>query len=120
MAKKKEPDKLALEMMQCVKDGYGCHYGAWKAMQDRPVVIEPKPGEIPEGWLVCKFCRKPFKPRKGTRQVYCDIYCQHRAQEVKRSEKNRERQQWYRDRKKAEQEEQEERMKLWDENLRKV
>lgn len=92
MAKKhKEPDKLALDMIECKKAGFGCHYGAWKAMQDRPVVVETKPGEIPEGWKVCKRCGKPFKPNKyGKRQEYCEFECQKAAQRERDKDKIRE------------------------------
>ena len=103
MAKKyKEPDKLALDMMQCVKDGFGCHYGQWKATQDRPVEIKKK-DEIPEGWRVCPHCGERFKPNKwgSGRQIYCDVTCQKAAQRLRRSGKNAERQKRYRERKKA-------------------
>ena len=49
MARKKILDKLSLDMIECEKAGYGVHYGAWKATQTKPVIIEKK---IPEGWLV--------------------------------------------------------------------
>lgn len=79
MAKKKELDKLSLDMIECKKDGFGCHYGAWYASKNRPVTIEKK-DELPEGWRVCLRCGKPFKPNKyGKRQVYCDVFCQKAA-----------------------------------------
>ena len=71
MAKKKT-DKLALDMIQCKKDGYGCRYGAWKATQ-----ATPAPG-IPEGFKACKRCGKLFKPRTAN-QVYCNDECQYLA-----------------------------------------
>ena len=46
MSKKKKLDKLSLDMIECKKAGYGCHYGAWKATQDRLVAIQKK--KIPE------------------------------------------------------------------------
>ena len=66
-------DKLAQDMIQCNKDGYGCHYGKWKAMQE-PVMAEKK---IPEGWKVCPWCKKAFKPVNGQR--YCELYCRTQA-----------------------------------------
>lgn len=33
MAKKRKLDKLDLEMIECEKAGFGCHYGRWKATQ---------------------------------------------------------------------------------------
>jgi hypothetical protein len=90
MAKRyKEPDKLALDMMQCKADGYGCHYGHWKAAQ-APVQVELEPKrKAPEEWRECPWCRKQFKP-VSSRQIYCQIYCQRSANYVKRREKRNE------------------------------
>ena len=85
MARKKELDKLSLDMIQCKKDGYGCHYGTWRADQDRPVVIEKKDA-IPEGWIACKHCGKYFKPY-SKRQQYCEISCQKAAQKIRDGDK---------------------------------
>lgn len=80
MAKKKELDKLSLDMIQCKKDGFGCHYGAWKALQDKPVEVIEKKVEIPEGWRVCKNCGNLFKLGSyGKNRVYCDVTCQRQA-----------------------------------------
>lgn len=49
----------------------GMSYGRWKALQI-PVVPEKK---IPEGWLICAYCGKPFKPRSRRRQKYCEQFC---------------------------------------------
>lgn len=87
MAKKKELDNLDRDMIRCKADGYGCHYGAWKARQERPVVVKPKEGEIPEGWLVCQYCGKAFKPKSKRPQKYCEVYCMIEAQK----ERNRKR-----------------------------
>ena len=51
MAKKRELDKLSLDMIECKKAGFGCHYGAWKALQGNTIKKEEG---IPEGWQVCK------------------------------------------------------------------
>lgn len=92
MAKRyKEPDKLALDMMQCKADGYGCHYGHWKAAQD-PVQIVKKQ-EVPEGWRVCEWCGKPYKPKTKRAQKYCEPYCATQAlreRDLERKRKKRE------------------------------
>ena len=74
--KKKKLDKLSLDMIECEKAGYGVHYGAWKATQTNPVIIEKR---IPEGWLVCQWCGKPFKPKTKRPQKYCEAICQKQA-----------------------------------------
>lgn len=74
----KEMDNISKQMIQCKKDGFGCHYGAWKAVQD-PVPID-KPQDLPEGWRICAWCGKPFKIRSSKKQIYCEIYCQKAAQ----------------------------------------
>ena len=74
MARTKRMDNLSKDMIQCKKDGYGVHYGKWKAMQ-KPVTMKKK---IPDGWLVCENCGVPFKPNR-TDQRFCDSYCQRQA-----------------------------------------
>ena len=76
MAKRKM-DKLSLDMIECKKAGFGCHYGAWKATQDNPVIVK---SEIPEGWQVCQYCGKAFKPNVKRIQKYCEVGCQKKAQ----------------------------------------
>ena len=71
----KEPDKLAQDVSKAIAAGMS--YGKWKAMQDNPVKV--KEG-IPEGWLVCQYCGKPFKPKTKRRQFYCEAGCQVQAQ----------------------------------------
>ena len=77
MARNKEPDKLAKDMIQCKKDGFGVHYGRWKALQ-KPVEIKEPP--LPDGWLICAYCGKPFKPSSKRLQKYCEAMCQLGAQ----------------------------------------
>ena len=84
--KKKELDKLSLDMIQCEKDGFGVHYGRWKAMQ-KPVKIEPQ--GIPEGWLVCAQCGTPFKPKTKRKQYYCGAFCQQQAQTARYKERKK-------------------------------
>ena len=50
----------------------GVSYGKWMAM-NAPAEIEKK---IPEGWPICKYCKKPFKPRSKRQRVFCDVVCQ--------------------------------------------
>ena len=96
MRKKRELDKLSLDMIECEKAGYGCHYGAWKATQS-PVQIEKK---VPDGWLVCKNCGKPFKPKTKRKQLFCEIACQKEAYKEKYKEKKTEYMRTYRERQK--------------------
>ena len=76
MANEKVLDQLTLDMRECEKAGYGCHYGKWKAMQ-KPVTVE-KEKRIPDGWRVCENCGEAFKPNQK-HQRFCDVYCQRRA-----------------------------------------
>ena len=74
---KKELDKLSLDMIQCEKDGYGVHYGAWKATQP---IAKPNTVEVlPDGWKLCAHCGKPFKPNVPY-QKYCEALCGREAQ----------------------------------------
>jgi hypothetical protein len=82
MKKKRKPDKLALDMIRCKKDGFGCNYGRWKATQPPEPIEEDTSGMKP-----CKRCGKMFKPR--TTQVYCDINCQYLAK-LERQRKHKE------------------------------
>lgn len=78
MAKEKEMDKLSLDMIQCKKDGYGCHYGKWKAMQE-PVVIEPKPELGVVRYGVCRHCGNTFAMYDQRVRVYCNEQCRNEA-----------------------------------------
>ena len=80
-------DNLAKDAMLARKAKMS--YGRWKAMQDRPVVIEKKE-EIPPGWRACRNCGKAFKPVQGNQQ-YCDIECQRRQQRIKKRDDMRRR-----------------------------
>lgn len=70
---KKEMDKLSKEAIQCEKDGYGVHYGAWKAAQ-APVKIEPKPDVIGIPVRTCAWCGAEFY-REDPRAIYCGDKC---------------------------------------------
>jgi hypothetical protein len=73
MKKQKEPDKLSLDAMEARKAGMS--YGMWKGLQ-KPKPIEKK---IPEGWKICEYCGKPFKPTTGRPQKYCEANCTNKA-----------------------------------------
>ena len=47
----------------------GMSYGQWKALQ--PVVEVEK--KIPDGWIACEWCGKPFAPKN--RKRFCEIGC---------------------------------------------
>ena len=72
-------------------------YGKWKALQ--PVVSAEKPETIPEGWKLCEYCKKPFKPFNGM-QRYCEYSCREKGYYERQIETQRR----YRERKKAERE----------------
>ena len=72
--KKKEPDKLALDAAAALAARMS--YGKWKAMHSAPATIGKN---IPEGWLVCQWCGKPFKPTTKRPQKYCEAGCQRQA-----------------------------------------
>ena len=96
----KEPDKLALDMMQCKADGFGCYYGRWKALQENPL---PKKKEVPDGWRICPACGTAFKPSKYSRkQIYCEVECQKKVQRARDKEKSRDYYRKYREKLRAE------------------
>jgi hypothetical protein len=85
---KREPDNLALDMMRCKADGFGCHYGDWKAIHGDTKTAPEDP--TPKGWLICKYCGRPFKPKTKRSQTYCEVECQKAAQRERDREKYRE------------------------------
>lgn len=80
-------DNLSKDMIKCKQDGFGCHYGAWRAAQD-PIKIEKK--DIPDGWRVCEYCGTPFKPSTKRKQLYCGAVCQQQASRERAYERERE------------------------------
>ena len=60
-------------------------YGKWKAMQ-QTVRVEKK--AVPDGWIVCEWCKKPFKPKTKRPQKYCDAGCQKQAYYEKNRQKS--------------------------------
>lgn len=72
--KKGKLDKLSLDVIQCEKDGFGVHYGAWRAAQyEKGKGMTPaKPQGYKHTCLNCgnEFYSKANKPRK-----YCSEQC---------------------------------------------
>jgi hypothetical protein len=87
MAKKKEPDNLAKDAARALAAGMS--YGRWKAFHPYTKDKEEKPA-VPEGWLICKECGKPFKPKTKRSQSYCEVECQRVAATRRFYEKNKE------------------------------
>lgn len=85
MARKKKMDKLSQDAADALAAGMS--YGKWKAMQKVPVTPVITETKIPDGWLVCKWCGKPFKPKTKRSQDYCEAYCQKAAYNEKNREK---------------------------------
>lgn len=79
--KKKEPDKLAQDAAAALAAGMS--YGKWKGLQP-PVKIEK---EIPEGWKICEYCGKPYKPTTGRPQKYCEANCTNKAFQERHKQK---------------------------------
>ena len=97
MANHEGVDMLVLETAAAKKSGMS--YGKWKAMGGKvdPLVDMP----VPNDWPTCRRCGKPFKPKKGVRQFYCNPECQYEAQKEKDRERKREYARAYKARKKA-------------------
>lgn len=86
MAKKKELDNLSLDMIRCKADGFGCHYGDWKA--NHASTKANKDDSLSARWLICQRCGRQFKPKTRRDQKYCDMSCQREAQCEKDREKH--------------------------------
>lgn len=71
--KKAKLDKLSLDMIQCEKDGFGVHYGAWRAAQyENGIVNMPKP----KGYQhICLHCGKEFYSQRNGARKYCSESC---------------------------------------------
>ena len=73
--RKKNLDNLAADMIQCKKDGFGCHYGKWKALQPFIRFKRELPIELDDGKRVCKTCGAEFYYYgKGIKQ-FCSSSC---------------------------------------------
>ena len=86
MAKKKL-DKLALDMIQCKKDGFGVHYGAWRAAQYEKNPYKPIP-EKPKGYEhTCLNCGKEFYSDRNNNRKYCSEQCKNEYYRSKNEKK---------------------------------
>ena len=85
MGRKRKPDKLSQDA--AAAKAANMSYGQWMAMQNTPVIVENK---IPDGWIVCKNCGKPFKPNLKSVQKYCDVGCQRQSHYEHNRERKRE------------------------------
>lgn len=65
-------DNLSNDMVQCKKDGFGCNYGKWKALQGEKKIAKPEPPK--EKIAKCAHCGKEFVNKYGWRK-YCDDTC---------------------------------------------
>lgn len=65
-------DKLDVDMKASEEAGFGVSYGLWRASQ--PVQNVEKTG-IPEGWRVCQYCGKAYKPKSKRLTKYCGAEC---------------------------------------------
>jgi hypothetical protein len=101
MAKKKVMDNLAKDAAAALAAGMS--YGRWKAMQGEPVKVEPKKTELPDGWKVCPWCGKAYKPKRcsNSRQIYCELECQKAAQRERDRGKRNEYYRSYQEKKRA-------------------
>jgi hypothetical protein len=83
--KKVKLDKLAQDMIQCKKDGFGVHYGAWRAAQ-----YEKNKGQIPEkpkGYKhTCVHCETEFYTRINRKQKFCCDSCREEYYRIKKRE----------------------------------
>ena len=82
----KKVDALAMDAMKAKQAGMS--YGQWKAMQPPQ---KEKPKTIENGWLVCEYCGKLFKPKTKRPQKCCEVFCQQRASWEREAKKKAER-----------------------------
>lgn len=83
-----EPDMLAQEAAAAL--AAGMTYGKWKGLQYEQAKnreSQRREKEIPEGWLICQHCGKPFKPKTKRKQFYCEVSCQVSAARERDKEK---------------------------------
>lgn len=74
MARNKKLDKLSQDMIQCKKDGFGVHYGRWKATQEAVVPVKAAEETFPDHWPKCDCCGKPYD-RGRKNQRFCSGLC---------------------------------------------
>ena len=66
-------DNLSADMIQCKKDGFGCHYGAWKALQKAKPVAPVK--EEKKSDRFCEYCGKAIDIYAHKRKRFCSPNC---------------------------------------------
>ena len=71
---KKVLDNIDKDSIQCMKDGFGVHYGRWKAAQV-PVKVEPKKSKIGIETSICAYCGCEFIPSDNRNRKYCGARC---------------------------------------------
>ena len=81
--KKVKLDKLSQDMIQCVKDGFGVHYGAWRAAQ-----YEKNKGMTPakpKGYKhTCLNCGKEFYSKVNRVRKFCCDSCREEYYRIQR------------------------------------
>ena len=83
---KRKMDRLSRDAMRARQAGVS--YGKYIAMKAEEPEIEAE-DEIPEGWIKCKFCGRPFKPY-DKRMLYCDSICRQKSNAPRNRERRRE------------------------------
>lgn len=79
-------DKLSQDAAAALAAGMS--YGKWKGLQyEKAKEAQSREKKIPDGWLICQHCGKPFKPKTKRRQYYCEAVCQMEAQRQRDREK---------------------------------
>lgn len=73
MAKKKDLSPLDLDLIQCEKDGFGCHYGKWKATQQAKKAEAKEPKLIIK--RICENCGIEFVRNDNRPCKYCCDEC---------------------------------------------
>ncbi len=68
-------DNLSADMIQCCKDGFGCHYGKWKALQPKIRFKRELPKKLDDGSRVCENCGTVFYDYKSGGRKYCSHNC---------------------------------------------
>lgn len=72
-------DNLAADMIQCRMDGYGCHYGKWKALQPVGQIKRRTPEAFDDGRRVCENCGAVFFHYGSGAMRFCSVSCRKTA-----------------------------------------
>ena len=83
MAKKKDLSPLDLDLIQCEKDGFGCHYGKWKPWHDAQKLEQEKPPNKTDPDVIvkriCDNCGVEFVRHDKRQRKYCCDACRESA-----------------------------------------